>query len=542
MDFQGNVHNRVNQTLIPLSSALFGAKDVNILLGESAEIVNGAHREQLLPANSKERRKVMSDSKFQGPWTTPLHHAGNKFNEVIQSKKGGFADLPAEKIVEMMESNSLDKAPTQSLLSVVNGILDESMERNNGEIPYRVACLLRKVVQEIGLRIVTQAEHLRMQSGLFKAREEKNKSRIQVLEAIAEAACEDSKILTKQLQQMKNEQAITKEKSKSEAQDVFRLMKEEIVFLKQELEVARKTCERRCLQMESKARSAQNHLEERMKEASNLLTESKKRIKELEMITESEVREWNKKEHIYHIFTEFQLGALQDLRLASQSIRQEVVKTQNIYAKEFDHLEGEVHALEDAARNYYDVLAENQKLHNVVQDLRGNIRVHCRIRPFLPEKEEKLSAIEYMGENGELVIINPSKTGKEASRLFKFNKVYGPSSTQDEVFSDIQPLVQSVLDGYNVCIFAYGQTGSGKTYTMMGPYGATEEQCGVNHRALNDLFHISQTRESTFTYEIGVQMVEIYNDQVRDLLSSSSSQKKYPLLLHFFGSRGFTST
>lgn len=154
----------------------------------------------------------------------------------------------------------------------------------------------------------------------------------------------------------------------------------------------------------------------------------------------------------------------------------------------------------------------------------GNIRVYCRIRPFLLGKKEKQSIVDHIGEN-DLVVANPSKEGKDALRSFKFNKVFGPASTQGlflythhffrlghgrvshiqswrfcimlsvyayyiflifschvdtlmlyfdstmddavEVYSDIQPFVRSVLDGYNVCIFAYGQTGSGKTYTMV---------------------------------------------------------------------------
>lgn len=43
-----------------------------------------------------------------------------------------------------------------------------------------------------------------------------------------------------------------------------------------------------------------------------------------------------------------------------------------------------------------------------------------------------------------------------------------------EVFADTQPLIRSVMDGYNVCIFAYGQTGSGKTYTMVIFLGASQ--------------------------------------------------------------------
>lgn len=91
---------------------------------------------------------------------------------------------------------------------------------------------------------------------------------------------------------------------------------------------------------------------------------------------------------------------------------------------------------------------------------------------------------------------------------------------------DTQPLIRSILDGFNVCIFAYGQTGSGKTYTMSGPNGSSKENLGVNYRALNDLFYISQTRKNTFTYEVDVQMVEIYNEQVRDLLANNDGPQK----------------
>ncbi|KAL0447862.1 UNVERIFIED_CONTAM: Kinesin-like protein KIN-14J [Sesamum latifolium] len=84
----------------------------------------------------------------------------------------------------------------------------------------------------------------------------------------------------------------------------------------------------------------------------------------------------------------------------------------------------------DAAQNYHSVLEENRKLYNEVQDLKGNIRVYCRIRPFLPGQSRKQTTIQYIGENGELVVINPLKPGKDSHRLFKFNKVFGPASTQ----------------------------------------------------------------------------------------------------------------
>ncbi|KAK9036716.1 hypothetical protein V6N11_078708 [Hibiscus sabdariffa] len=161
-------------------------------------------RGPLTPLSEEDRRKAASlDLKINQQSTIWLPYGGQKFHEVFQWKQGRYADLPMSKISEMMKSNTLDNAPTRSLLSVVNGILDESFERKNGEIPHRVTCLLRKVVQEIERRISTQADHLRTQNNLFKIREERYQSRIRVLQVLAaesdeQAKTENSKVVEKQ--------------------------------------------------------------------------------------------------------------------------------------------------------------------------------------------------------------------------------------------------------------------------------------------------------------------------------------------------------
>lgn len=103
---------------------------------------------------------------------------------------------------------------------------------------------------------------------------------------------------------------------RNEDHDVVRFMKEkddhtqEIATLKQELEIVKKAHEERCLEMEKKARNTQQKLEERLKDLESLQKESKSRVKELESFSEAKSRKWSKKENVYQIFTEFQLGAL----------------------------------------------------------------------------------------------------------------------------------------------------------------------------------------------------------------------------------------
>ncbi|XP_008804600.2 kinesin-like protein KIN-14C [Phoenix dactylifera] len=494
--------------------------------------------------NSKvfgEGGRNFAETNLQHVWESPVisdpsaalsHQVRDKFYEVFQLKHGHYSDHSARKISEMMKSNSLENAPTLSLFSVINGILDESIDRKNGETPHRVALILRKVVQEIERRVATQSEHIINQNNLIKAWEEKYQSRIRVLETLANGTNEETLIVMNQLKLMKIKKSKVEEKMKLQEHDVVRLTKENenkdqtVAELKQELEMTNKMYEHRCQQLESKAKETKLHIDERIKQVEFLLAESKKKIKELESASESTLQNWSKKEHIFQNFIGFQLQSVQDLRRASHSIKHQVMNSQRRWWEEISNMGLKLKVLVDAAENYHTILAENQRLYNEVQELKGNIRVYCRIRPFLPGQNKRSTTIDFIGENGELLIANPSKQGKDGHRMFKFNKVYSPAATQAEVFLDIQPLIRSVLDGYNVCIFAYGQTGSGKTYTMTGPNSVSKEYWGVNYRALNDLFDISRNRRSTFSYEVGVQMVEIYNEQVRDLLSNDGSQKR----------------
>ncbi|KAF4403444.1 hypothetical protein G4B88_008090 [Cannabis sativa] len=207
---------------------------------------------------------------------------------------------------------------------------------------------------------------------------------------------------------------------------------------------------------------------------------------------------------------------IQELKSTIHTTKAGMQFIQMKFHEEFNNLGLHIHGLANAASGYHRVLEENRKLYNQVQDLKGSIRVYCRVRPFLPGQPNSLSTVDHI-EDGNITINAPSRHGK-GRKLFSFNKVFGPSATQADVFSDMQPLIRSVLDGYNVCIFAYGQTGSGKTFTMTGPRDLTEKSRGVNYRALGDLFLIADQRRDTFRYDVSVQMIEIYNEQVRDLL------------------------
>ena len=193
-----------------------------------------------------------------------------------------------------------------------------------------------------------------------------------------------------------------------------------------------------------------------------------------------------------------------------------------------------------------------RKLHNALAELRGNIRVVCRARP--PSADEAATDAadtqgaalsfptadrELRGRGVELALLPTAAEAAAKSRCererpisrytFAFDAAFTPEASQEAVFSEVAPLVQSALDGYKACVFAYGPTGSGKTHTMLGATGDVDaselgEQAGMIPRALELLFRSREAAKAAgWRYTFRASMLEVYCEELLDLLAPGAA-------------------
>ncbi|CAN8258527.1 unnamed protein product [Cochlearia groenlandica] len=185
-------------------------------------------------------------------------------------------------------------------------------------------------------------------------------------------------------------------------------------------------------------------------------------------------------------------------------------------SRDLHHLSSQLGTLK---KQYLEESSAMKRLYNEVIKLKGNMRVFCRCRPLNQAEISNgcASIVEFdLSQEKDLQVLSTDSSKKH----FKFDHVFKPEDSQETVFAQTKPIVTSVLDGFNVCIFPYGQTGTGKTFTMEG----TLENRGMNYKTLEELFHCSESRSGMMKFELSVSMLEVYNEKIRDLLVDATNQ------------------
>lgn len=161
----------------------------------------------------------------------------------------------------------------------------------------------------------------------------------------------------------------------------------------------------------------------------------------------------------------------------------------------------------------------------------SNVLVAVRVRPIMKHDIVKRSCVRVL-DSKVVVILDPAggdkadilRANRSREKQYAFDYVFEPGSSQDSVYHHTTKfLIHGVLDGFNATVFAYGQTGSGKTYSMIG----TPTEPGIMVRVMADLFvhSASQGKQQGVHYKVSVSFLEVYNENIRDLLGQGGIEE-----------------
>ena len=156
------------------------------------------------------------------------------------------------------------------------------------------------------------------------------------------------------------------------------------------------------------------------------------------------------------------------------------------------------------------------------------VKVVVRCRPLSTKETQnkRKKIVQVDGKSGQITIKGTKKDQKkEIVKTFTFDQVYDENSTQREIYENTaKPIVQSSLDGYNGTIFAYGQTGTGKSHTMEGKDDPPDLR-GIIPNSCCHIFDEISKSGSTTEFLVRSSYIEIYNEEIRDLLSKNPQNK-----------------
>ncbi|CAG0914830.1 unnamed protein product [Notodromas monacha] len=170
-----------------------------------------------------------------------------------------------------------------------------------------------------------------------------------------------------------------------------------------------------------------------------------------------------------------------------------------------------------------------------MSEMGSGINVFVRIRPLSKAEASKYQQPAFTAVGDTVVVLrDPSYPDTGASRTWDFSQVFGPTSTQEEVYDHcVSPVIADVINGYNCTVFAYGQTGTGKTFTMEGerkPDVAWKDEpnAGMIPRAVYQLFSELSSKSEPGpdpNVVLTVSYIELYNENLYDLLYEGSGER-----------------
>jgi len=210
------------------------------------------------------------------------------------------------------------------------------------------------------------------------------------------------------------------------------------------------------------------------------------------------------------MMTEEMLKELEELRETRATFEAQQVTTRDL-------MSAQTQKIKELEEKYTGEVTLRRRYFNMLEDLKGKIRVYARTRP--------LTGIE-RSQDQKVVLKTPDEftcsypwRGEKKDRSCEFDEVFPANATQEQVFEDTRYLVQSAIDGYNVCIFAYGQTGSGKTFTIYGD----DANPGLSPRAISEVMRCVHRDSSKCSVKMECYMLELYRDDLVDLLLPQGS-------------------
>ncbi|TMW59448.1 hypothetical protein Poli38472_004517 [Pythium oligandrum] len=221
------------------------------------------------------------------------------------------------------------------------------------------------------------------------------------------------------------------------------------------------------------------------------------------------------------------------LRRSLKALKRDVASSFRICKRDFgvlgNELIGALSQKQEKERLLREALEYERVARRLAQtklvDMQGSIRVMCRVRPLL-ETEKKDSRVVTVASMQDIQVQSGSSSSSSMMssensgvKSFSVDRIFHDEATQQQVFKEVQPLVSAAVDGQHACVFAYGQTGSGKTHTMQG----IEDDPGIAYRAAGTIFEHLEAQSHLFVCTVRVQMVEIYNEELYDLLGSDQN-------------------